>query len=282
MDIIDFSKPIPQESVPKPVETLADDIETFVLAHPAKPAITAETLGQLDWPYTLYNNTDWDWPEDHPELRCERHVRPMLRGYALRQYRAFRGHQEICRQATKPFTLVFEDDAQIANNTNPDDVIRHINAARNFINEMGYDAVSFHGRKLTAPTSSTTVYGREYVELSRQHQEGTGHQEFLRPVRDSFNGKYQDYIFAWHEGCLAYLIGEQGRQKWVDAGHGYGMPCDLFLVNELNTLVMRHSIFHHDHRHGSLISNQGRVALDLNPDGTPADVSIVTIKADDA
>jgi len=47
----------------------------------------------------------------------------------------------------------------------------------------------------------------------------------------------------WHLGCAAYIIGEVGRRKWQVAGHGYGMPVDLFLVNELNTLVMQNTIF---------------------------------------
>lgn len=256
----------PKADYCSPIE---QDIEIVVLAHSSKPAVSAETLGMLDLPYRIYENEEWEWPEDHPELKEDRSQRPMLRGYALRQYRAWRGHQEICRSAKTEYTMVFEDDMSLEETTSREEVIKHINGARRFISEMGYDAVSFHAREQTPPKSSITLYGREYVELTSEIQLGTGHQYFLKPVAKSFNGKYEDFRFAWHEGCLAYLIGPRGRQKWIDSPHD-GMPCDLFLANELRTIVMRNTIFHHDHRHGSLIANTGRIRRKLQDDGTPA------------
>ena len=246
----------------------ADDIEVVVLVHGAKPAVTAETLGSLGIPYRLYENEDWEWPEDHPELREDRTQRPIIRGYALRQYRAYRGHQEILRSAKTDFTLVFEDDMSIMPTSSPEEVVKQVNAARKFITETGFDAVSFHGREIK-PQRSITLYGREYIEMRREIQDSWGQQYFLRPVARGFNGKYEDYQFKWHEGCLAYLVGAKGRQKWIDAGHGAGMPCDLFLANELNTIVMRNTMFKHDFRHGSLIANTGRIKRKLKDDGTP-------------
>lgn len=230
------------------------DIEVWVLTHPSKPAITPATLQTLDVPHHVYQNPDWDWPPDHPELTTNRSAKPHVQGYALRQYRAFRGHQEILKLSQAPFTLVFEDDMAVEENTTPEDVERHIAGARRFISSMQYDAVSFHGRAQSPPGSAITLFGREYVELSLITQDKPGQQYFLMPVTQGYNGKYADYVFRWHEGCLAYLVGPAGRDKWQAAGHGSGMPCDLFLVNELRTLVMRNSLFHHDMTHGSIIA----------------------------
>ena len=64
------------------------------------------------------------------------------------------------------------------------------------------------------------------------------------------------------------MVNQTGREKWSAAGHGHGLPCDLFLANELNTIVMRKTIFLHNLRHGSVISNSGIAHRPLNADGT--------------
>lgn len=250
-------------------QPLSPDIDVWMLGHQSKHAITPQTLSLLAIGVRRYLNYDWEWPADHPELACPRDKRPVVRGYALRQYRAFRGHQEILRQADpQRLTLVFEDDMTLATGVNPDEVYQHLNRAGQFITEMGYDAVSFHARNQTPPRNSIELYGREYIELSLQRQEGWGHQFFLQPVTTGYGGRYSDYMFRWHEGCLAYLVGSSGREKWLAAGHGHGMPCDLFLANELHTLVMRQTLFHHDQSSGSLIANSGPAARGVNKDGT--------------
>lgn len=246
---------------------IADDIDIVVLAHPAKPAITAETLGELEIPYRLFENPDHEFPPDHPELLVDRSEKRSSRGYALRQYRAFRGHQEILASSESPYTLVFEDDMSLKPGVSLADVIRHVNGARHLITNLGYDAVSFHGRRQSPAAVSIGMYDHEYVELAPKVQKELGQVYFLWPVIQGENTKYRDREFAWHEGCLAYMVGPAGREKWKAAGHGAGMPCDLFLVNELRTLVMRHTIFHHDHRHGSLIANQGRAKRNLDASG---------------
>ncbi len=260
----------PPAVVPTHLSPLVEQIEVFVLTHGAKPSVTTATLTALHVPYTVYTNPDWDWPADHPELKTDRALRPSVRGYALRQFRAFRGHQEIMALAHKDkFTLVFEDDAALMPDTTPAEVITQLNAAGGFISNMQYDAVSFHAREQSPPKRSIALFGREYVELSLITQGGWGHQFFLQPAAAHYGGQYAGHLYRWHEGCLAYMVGPTARTKWLAAGHGHGMPCDLFLANELNTIVMRHTIFAHDHRHGSLIANQGTSAQPLRDDGTP-------------
>ena len=252
--------------------TIADDIEIVVLAHDCKPAVTAEMLGNAGFQYSIYENPDWEWPKEHPELNENRKERPYVRGYALRQYRAFKGHQEILRAAKTEYTMVFEDDASFMDDTTIEEVALLINGVRRFITNYGYDAVSFHGRSMSTPRASVCLYGREFIELAAEPVLGYGHRYFMRPVAKSFDGQYADDppIMKWHEGALAYLIGPAGRQKWLDADHGHGMPDDIFLINELNTLVMRETVFKHDYRHGSIIANNGRSKRNLNDDGTPA------------
>lgn len=234
----------------------AENIDVWVLCHRDKQTTTGQMLLVLDVPFTIHLNQDWRWPADHPELQLDRSNRPQVRDYALRQYRAFRGHQEIMRQCSHDrLQLIFEDDASLVDGITSETLFRQIAAAANFITQAGYDAVSFHGRNQTPPQISRMLYDREYVELSAQYQPGWGHQNFLTPVAQHFGGKYQNHVYRWHEGCLAYLVGPRARAKWIAAGHGHGMPCDLFLVNELHTIVLRDTVFQHDQRHGSLISN---------------------------
>ena len=248
-------------------------VEAVVMTHPSKSPITCETLTELDWPFTTYENPDWEMPSDHPEWDEDRSYRPLVRGYALRQYRAFRGHQEILRRADdSKLTLVFEDDMSLVEGADPGLILSNINACANMLTrEQTYDAVSFHGREMTPPLPETRRWlcGFPYSELSVQKQTGYGHQAFLRPLARSLPEKYGDYLFRWHMGCLAYLAGPSARQKWVAAGHGHGIPCDLFLTNGLNTLVLQESFFHHDEKHGSLMLNEGTCQQNLDPEGNP-------------
>ncbi len=242
--------------LPPAPSPLSSQIEVFVLTHGSKPSVTIPMLTAMGISFQVYRNEDWEWPENHPELQTDRTQRPSVRDYALRQFRAFRGHQEIMkRAATDKVTLVFEDDAALAPGVTPAEVIRQFNQAPEFLAAGQYEAVSFHGRNLSQPQNSIMLYGREYVELTPVEQTGWGHRFFLQPVTRQLC--YSTNMFRWHEGCLAYMVGKAAREHWIAAGHGGGMPCDLFLVNELYTLVMRHSLFSHDQRHGSLIAGKG-------------------------
>lgn len=248
---------LPVPIAPQQTSPLDQRIEVFVLSNARKPSVSVETLHALGIPFKVYDNPDWDLPTDHPEWHVSREARPQVRGYAVRQYRAFKGHQEILRQADpSKFTLVFEDDASLMPDTTPEEVLKHLNSAPEFLGR--YDAVSFHARNQSPPGLSMARYGREYIELTRKQLHGQadwGHVFFLKPAINSYGRKYLDLQFRWHEGCLAYMVNQKGREKWIAAGHGSGLPCDLFLANELHTLVMRQTIFHHDQKYGSLISD---------------------------
>lgn len=253
---MDFS--FPNLATPSRAKTspLDERIEVFVLTHGSKPSTSIATLTELGIPFTRFSNPDWELPADHPELQVDRSARPGVRGYALRQYRAFKGHQTILAQANPDkYTLVFEDDMSPMPGVSSTVIMQHLNAAPRLLDR--YDAVSFHARKQSPGWHGLGLYGREYVELQPRQlrgQEDWGHVFFLKPAIQSYNGKYLNLQFKWHEGCLAYMVNSAGRAKWVNSGHGSGMPCDLFLANELNTIVMRDTIFLHDERHGSLIS----------------------------
>lgn len=249
-----------------PLEALSPDIQIFVLAHWRKQAVTIETLGELAIPFTVYENKDWEWPADHPELATDRSRRPRVRGFALRQYRAFRGHQEIARRGMSPISLVFEDDMTLAPTVSRRELLQHINAMAAYLRTAPYEAVSLYGRNMSPMQNIREVAGRQYGELVATPQDGTGHLFFLEPVQAA--GKYTD-TYKWQEGCLAYMLNERGREKWANAGHADGLPCDLFLANELHTLSARDSLFQHDCRNGSLIDNYGNAAAELTDDGTP-------------
>jgi hypothetical protein len=241
-----------------PTDRLLDSIEVVVLTHPSKPSCTASTLEELEIPYRIFSNADHNFPVDHPEKQISRNERPAMRDYALRQFRTFRGHQLLLSQSSKPYTMVFEDDMILAWGVSVADVLSHINAAVRFI-DKGYDAVSFYGHNLSPPSLSLGLFDSEYIELSRSLLRQQWYLYFLQPVIAAYDGRYTDKRFRWHERCLAYLAGPTAKTKWIDAGHGHGMPRDLFLVNELRTLVMRYSIFEHSDQHGSVLTDFGRL-----------------------
>jgi hypothetical protein len=247
---------------------LNSDIEVRVLTCGHKPSITSQFLQDAGIQYRVCMNADWDLPHEHPERWEDRSSFPPILGYALRQYRAFRGHQEICRQAEREYTLVFEDDA------NPlipvEEWTRFVNRCKAFIGDALYDAVSFHGRDLSPLIPMRYIYGRELGQLQVREKELSEKQRyFLRPAFSTV-WAFRKQI-RWHEGCLAYLIGPKGRKLWLDAGHGSGVPCDLFLANGLHTLVLAEdqTIFKHDEEHGSLIGNRGTCRRRLEENGEP-------------
>lgn len=249
---------------------LDDDIAVQVLSNAAKQCLTAQFLDAQGITFNRYDNPDWEFPQDHPELTTDRSNFPPMRGYALRQFRAFKGHQEICRLATKPYTLVFEDDA--FPNCDCADWVRVVNHAKRLLRSpYNYDVVSLHGRDLSRPfTKQTHMLGRAFVELSLRTVTANGQLYFLRPLRKTLPQFSNPLQMKWHIGCLAYLIGEEGRRKWVEATHGNGMPCDLFMVNMLHAVVCEPSPFDHkDDQVGSMIENWGPCRLPLHPDGTP-------------
>lgn len=246
---------------------LSADIEVQVLTCGHKPSITSQILYDAGIQHHVYLNSDWGIPGEHPEWSEDRSSFPPIRGYALRQYRAFRGHQEICRRAEKKYTLVFEDDA------NPlvplEEWTRFVNRCTAFITEATYNAVSFHGRKMSPLLPMKNIFGRELGELQLRDELHERQRYFLRPAFSTV-WAFRKQI-RWQEGCLAYLIGPKGRKIWIDAGHGSGIPCDLFLVNGLQTLVLAEdqTIFKHDEEHGSLIGNRGTCRRRLQEDGEP-------------
>ena len=136
-------------------------------------------------------------------------------------------------------------------------MLRQINCVADWIRQGVCDAVSFHGRRLSHGLGARYCFEHEYITLDYREDLDEFQREFLQPVTCGYDHRYRNFLFRWHEGCLAYLAGPQARAKWLAAGHGYGMPCDLFLDNELSTWVMRHTIFHHDQRYGSLIADAG-------------------------
>lgn len=253
---MDFSFPnlvTPSRAKTSPLD---ERIEVFVLTHGSKPSTSIATLTELGIPFTRFSNPAWELPADHPELQVDRSARPGVRGYALRQYRAFKGHQAILAQADpSKYTLVFEDDMSLMPGITPTVMMQHLNAAPQLLGR--YDAVSYHARKQSPGQDIIVLFGRQYIELQHRQLQGQadwGHAFFLKPVIGNYDGRYLARQFKWHEGCLAYMVNRAGREKWIAAGHGFGMPCDLFLANELNTIVMRDTIFLHDERYGSLIS----------------------------
>lgn len=216
------------------------DVGIFVLSHPKKQNTTSDVLRRMGVSHSVYVNKDWDLPIQHAEWHTNRSWRPSQRDYAIRQYRAIRGHKEIMVRSDYPVTLVMEDDITHM----PDQFIDE--AAQVAVELLldketarpWYSAVSFHGRNLSPYGFSQTKSGRTYVELIGQVVQEQAQLEFLKPLWHTTKTCAEPLTLRWHEGCLMYAVNTDGRREWVNDSLMSGWPCDLFLVNKINTAVL--------------------------------------------
>lgn len=232
--------PDQQQEIPP----LDQQIEVFVLQD-ALQRSAATLLDTLGIQYTTHKIEQQAWPLDHPELAVDRTAHQAVRQYALQQYCRFKAHQEILRQADpEKQTLILEGEITLAADTTAYEAMQHINAAPRFLTtEMRrYDAVLFTGCEYAPFQHPIVRYTREYAELAPVRQLGLQQGVWLQPVFDGCE-RYREKILRWQAGCAMYMIDQPGRAKWLAAGHGDGLSTDLFLVNELNSLVMRNTIF---------------------------------------
>lgn len=216
-------------------------IGIYVLAHPKKACVTSDTLRTAGVSHKVCVNKDWWLPLTHAEWRTDRTWRPSQRDYAIRQYRVIRGHQEILRNSTHAITVVMEDDMTAM----PENFMEHVQQACDALllpdNATVYDAVSFHGRNLSPHTSVGLIDGREYVVLQPRVIHEKAQQEYLSPLWRVTTEVPSPLTLKWHEGCLMYAVGRAGKSRWSRDPLLTGWPCDLFLVNKLNTAVLLHS-----------------------------------------
>lgn len=222
-----------------------DEIEVFLIAEAnADSSGVVQILQQLQIPYTAVSINDTPLPADHPELLFQRD--PTVLAHAERQYRKFVAHQAVLRNADpEKTTLVMTPHFTRLPDITNTEILLHINAAPRFLQttHRPYEVVSLCSCFQSQPYNPIMRYCREYAELTTIKQIDPLAVETLRPMLTGFDGRYREYNMKWHLGCAAYVIGEVGRRKWKAAGHGHGMPVDLFLVNELNALVLQNTIF---------------------------------------
>lgn len=216
------------------------DVGVFVLSHPKKQNTTSDVLRRMGVSHSVYVNTDWPLPIQHAEWRTDRSWRPSQRDYAIRQYRAIRGHKEIMYRSDYPVTLVMEDDITYM----PDGFIDEASAVAEAMlldretHTPWYNAVSFHGRNLSPHGFTQVQHGRTYVDLIAQAVCETAQLEFLKPLWATTNTCAVPLTLRWHEGCLMYAVNTDGRRVWLNDSLMSGWPCDLFLVNNINTAVL--------------------------------------------
>jgi len=216
------------------------DIGLFVLAHPKKQNTTSDVLRRMGVSHSVYVNKDWELPIQHAEWRTDRAWRMSQRDYAIRQYRAIKGHKEIMYRSDYPVTLVMEDDITDM----PEGFMEEaLIVAEELLQDTEtdkalYNAVSFHGRNLSPHGFSQVRHGRTYVELIGQVVQEEAQLQFLKPLWSTTNTCPTPLTLKWHEGCLMYAVNTDGRREWLTNSLMSGWPCDLFLVNNINTAVL--------------------------------------------
>lgn len=216
-------------------------VDIYVLSHPKKQNTTSELLRRMGVSHQVFVNSDWTLPVQHAEWRTDRTWRPIQRDYAIRQYRAFKGHQAIMQHSKAVITMVFEDDVT--------------DMPANFVQEAVADAekmllwrgeplsrmnaVSFHGRNMSPVEHTYCVNNRYYASLQSRVVRERAQEEFLRPLWHTTTTVLGSPLqLKWHEGCLMYAVNASGRLRWAQESGLNGWPCDLFLVNCLDTLVL--------------------------------------------
>ncbi len=225
------------------MQYLLPDIGIFVLAHPKKQNTTSDVLRHMGVSHSVYVNKDWNLPIQHAEWHTDRSWRPSQRDYAIRQYRAICGHKAIMQISDYPITMVMEDDITFM----PENFIAEAaRVARRLLLDCDtarpwYEAVSFHGRNLSPHGFAQVVEGREYGELIGQVVQEQAQLEFLKPLWHTTTTCAEPLTLKWHEGCLMYAVNTDGQRAWLVDSLMSGWPCDLFLVNKLNTAVLLNS-----------------------------------------
>jgi len=229
------------------------DLEVFVLCHPRKVCTTTQLLQHAGVTHTMYVNEDSDLPFDHAEYSVDRSWRPSQRDYAVRQYRAMYGHTQIHKRSKAAITLVFEDDVKLGS-LNKAYLHRAMDTCHDvFETYPDIQAISFHGRNLSPTRPVVSLPGMQFSELQTKPLTEEAQIRFLGPLWKVSMGLTTPPDLKWHEGCLMYAVNESGRKAWADADLRQGWPCDLFLVNKLNTLVVTNSPVMHNET-GSLMT----------------------------
>lgn len=195
--------------------TLHPDIEVFIVGCARRRPLIADAL--KDIPHTLLTE---DFPPP-PDWK----INPAHAGYANNHrahYLAFEGHKNAVRTLSKPYALIFEDDAVPLR----EDWVEIVNEYVPFMKQA--EIVSFHGRQYD-------------VKHFRQVQTRFG-QLLYKPQNQR----------PWIVGSLAYLFAREHAGKLLPLFYE-GYPIDLVIFNDFETATLHPSPFKHDTHLGSLV-----------------------------
>lgn len=199
------------------------DTEIFILKNKRKTCLTENFLN--DYKYNSYLNPDWDMPKRFKPKGVANKLN-MVKKYQLGQFRCFRGHQEIWKMAKEKHILIFEDDA----NPNCHNWKEIVHDSIDLLDK--YDIVSLHARTPSIGLKIKTKVkhkNNEYITLDSS-----------------------DYGLKWALGSLCYLINTKVVKDKTKLEYT-GIPIDLYLYNNFNSLILCKSCFDHDRKHGTLI-----------------------------
>lgn len=203
---------------------MREDLDIVVVSNRHRPALITDYLKNI--PHQVSYTEDFEIPDGLDISNFN-----YLNNSTIGAYRCFKGHQEALKLSSKPYVLVFEDDA-VPNKQNWLDAVDFgIDLLERF------DVVSLHGRNMRGVVSVAKAKNWRYVCLKNVNQHIKAEKNFF--------GK-------WALGSLAYIVKRDLANQLIASTYD-GLPMDLLLVNRFNACVFDPSPFDHDRKHGSLV-----------------------------
>lgn len=193
----------------------ASELDIVVVSSVRRPPVVTEHLKRKELDYKVFTTPDYpvpderDWPWD------------WMNKLTPGAWRCFRGHQEALKLSTKPYTLVFEDDA-----------IPHRDWYETAVDSMYllnfFEVVSLHGRMIR-PGSERFTYGTK---------------TFIVPAVYHYRRGENETMSRWCCGSLAYIVGPKVRQRIIDSEYD-GFPMDILIADRYKFCVLDPSPIEH-------------------------------------
>jgi hypothetical protein len=191
-------------------------VQPIVVASQHRKPLVAEHLAGV--PHEISLTPDYPLPPGF----ASRPEYAQLVANQVGAYRCFRGHQRALELLTRPFALIFEDDAVPIT----PDWWRIVNTALDLTDE--FEVISLHGRELQPGTFALRDYNG--IQLA-----------------EALPGSKLRVL-----GSLAYLITANAAFRFTRS-HYSGFPADLFLCAHFRFALVEPSPFFHDRSQGSLV-----------------------------
>lgn len=211
-----------------------DNLDIVVVTNNGRQPTITQYLSGIK--HIVYNNPNHNFPNN---IKLNMDL-TRLAWSPISAYRCYMGHIGAIKRSTKPYVLVFEDDAKPNRGDWLDIVISSIELMKSA------EVISFHGREWSGDLASLYI----------KHD----NLKFVKPAPMA-NDKYNR---TWCLSAQSYLINDTTRNRLINWDYD-GLPMDFILPSRFNFYVMEKTCFDHDKTKKSLMVRDDAIDLPLLP-----------------